>query len=507
MQLQTLIISAALLLPGGAGHSADLLIRGATVIDGTGAPPLLASVRVRGNRISAVGNLTATADDRIVEGAGLILAPGFIDTHSHYDIGIERSAGALQAVSQGITTIVRGQDGHSHDSMRTYTPLQDYIGALETDPVAVNIASLAPHNSIRYHVLGDAYTRPSTQAEIDEMSALLAAEMDAGALGLSTGLEYDPGIYAQTEEIASLAKVAARMGGRYVSHIRSEDRNFWEAIDEIVKIGREAQIPVHISHIKLGAKSLWGQTDRLLARLNDARASGVDISADIYPYEYWRATITVLFPDRNFTDRRAAQFVLDNLVPADDMILAHFEAEPEIEKKTIAEIAVLWKKDTAATLMEIASRADALNRLSQRETDYVIAKGMQEQDIAAIMAWPHTNICSDGYLASDHPRGSGSFPRVLSRYAGDGKTLSLVEAIQKMTSLSAQHMGIDERGKIVAGAYADLVLFDPHEIRDRATYEEPALLSVGIARVWVNGTEVYSNGKTTGAAPGKIVRR
>ena len=502
---QKLIIGIILTVSAGVVSAANLLIRDATVIDGTGAPALTASVRVAGERILAVGDLATRGDDKVIDASNLILAPGFIDTHSHYDIDQQRCV--FPAVSQGITTVVRGQDGFSYDSMHTYMPLPEVIDSFERSPVAVNIASYAPHNSIRYRILGEDYQRAATPDEIDAMRALLVVEMKAGALGLSTGLEYDPGIYASSEEIVSLAKVAANHGGRYVSHIRSEDRYFWKAIDEIIQIGRQAEIPVQISHMKLGAKYLWGQSDRLLTHLDDARNSGVDVSADIYPYEFWRATITVLFPDRDYTDRKSAEYVLENLVPADGLILARYETEPALENKSIAEIAELWNMDTASTLMEITARGDALNRSTGRQTEYVIAKGMREQDIARLIAWPHTNICSDGYLASDHPRGSGSFPRVLARYTGSEELLSMVDAIHKMTALSARHSGIVERGTIAPGSFADLVLFDPKTIRDRASYEQPTLSSVGIERVWVNGVEVYHDGATTGAYPGQVIRR
>ena len=233
MRLQQLIISVMLTVSAGTGFSANLLIRNATVIDGTGAPASTASVRISGDRIVAIGDLIRTPDDDVIDAAGLILAPGFIDTHSHYNIDIHQHPDVFPAVSQGITSIVRGNDGFSYESMYAYTPLPEIIDAFEQSPVAVNIASYAPHNSIRYRVLGTDYQRLATPDEINAMTALLEAEMDAGALGLSTGLEYDPGIYASSEEIISLAKVAAQRGGRYSSHIRSEDRHFWAAIDEL----------------------------------------------------------------------------------------------------------------------------------------------------------------------------------------------------------------------------------------------------------------------------------
>ncbi len=311
--------------PVSNGQPGDLLFTNARVIDGTGAPGQVTDVRVRGDRILEIGELIAGEAETEVDATGQVLAPGFIDTHSHHDRGLTRMGDALAAVSQGITTIIAGQDGSSS------LPLGDFYAELEATPVAVNVAAYVGHNSLRSAVMGDDFRREATPAEVDEMRALLRRELDAGALGLSTGLEYDPGIYSATTEVVALAREAAAGGGRYISHMRSEDRAFFEALGELLHIGRETGIPVQISHMKLAMKSLWGRADEALALLDAARAEGIDVTADVYPYEFWQSTMTVLFPDRDFT-REAATFALEELAPPEGMIIAAFEPRAVVRR-------------------------------------------------------------------------------------------------------------------------------------------------------------------------------
>jgi len=477
------------------------LIVNAVVADGTVGPARTASVRVRGDRIADVGELQADPGETVVDAGGRVLAPGFIDTHSHHDRGLNERPGALAAVSQGITTVVVGQDGESH------FPLADYFGRLAEHPPAINVASFAGHGTLRARVLGEDYRRPATAAEIAEMRGLLRQELEAGALGLSTGLEYDPGIYSETEEVIALAREAARVGGRYVSHMRSEDRQLWEAVEEIIRIGREAGIPVQVSHMKLAMRSLWGQADRLLQRLDEARAAGVEITADVYPYEYWQSTMTVLFPNRDFDNRESAAFALRELAPPEGLLLARFDPDSSYVGKTVAEIAELRGTDPVTTYMDLIAESQALRQETGESTESVIGTSMDPTDLARLILWPHSNICTDGELAGRHPRGFGSFPRVLRRYVREQGALTLEAAIHKMTGLAAGHMGLEDRGVIRPGAYADLVLLDPAVIADRATPEEPQLVSEGIERVWVNGVEVFADGAPTGARPGRVIRR
>ena len=491
-------------VPGAARR---LLITNARVVDGTGSPELLAAVRVRDGRVIAIGALQPETGEAVLDAHGLVLAPGFIDTHSHAAGDLASHPDALGAVSQGITTIVAGQDGGSPgDPNSSFADAMAEIAKLRP---ALNVAAYVGHNSVRERVLGEDFRRPATTAEVARMAALVEEGMRNGALGFSTGLEYDPGIFSAPDEVLALARVAARYGGRYISHVRSEDRNFWPALDELISIGRETKMPVQVSHIKLAMRGLQGQTERLLATLDRARAEGIDVTADIYPYTYWHSTLTVIFPERDFDNRKAAEFALDEVAPADGLLLSAFLPEPSYVGKTVADIAQLRGTDPPATLMALIAEALAYEKAHPEAgtVEAVIGTSMTEADIARLFAWPYTNVCTDGSLDGRHPRGFGSFPRVLGRMVRDQKIVSLPEAIRKMTSLAAHNMGFTDRGTIAPGMAADLVLFDPATVLDHATTEAPWAVSVGIERVWVNGVEVYANGKTTGERPGQVVRR
>lgn len=482
----------------------DFVITGAQIVDGTGAAAYAGEVAIRGDRIVEVGAAGSRADaaaGRRVDAAGLVLAPGFIDTHSHARRDIFDHPGALALVSQGVTTVVEGQDGGSA------FPLAEFFTRLERQPAAVNVASYVGHGTLRRHVMGEDFRRPARPDEIDRMRALLGDELGAGALGLSSGLEYDPGIYAATGEVISLARVAAAAGGRYASHIRSEDREFWNAVEEIITIGREAKLPVQLSHTKLAMRSLWGEADRLLARLDRARAEGVEITGDIYPYTYWQSTLTVLFPRRDFESRRTAEFVLREIAAPDGLRLSRFDPNPSYVGKTVAQISALRGTSPAVTLMDLIREAQALEKATGRDAESVIGTSMAEADVERLMQWPHMNFCSDGELAGRHPRGFGSYTRVLGQYVRTRPVLTLEDAVRKMSRLAAANIGIAGRGTIEPGAYADLVLFDPATVADRATPEDPQAISAGIREVWVNGVSVFHDGQATGARPGRVIRR
>ena len=484
-----------------ANEPPGFLITNVEVIDGSGSPAFSTNVRVSNGLITDIGKLTRCDGETVVDGGGHTLGPGFIDTHSHADGLIFEQPDALSAVSQGITTVVVGQDGGSP------YPLADFYSRLEDTPATVNVASYAGHNTIREMALGENFRRVATADEIGVMSRLLAGELDSGALGLATGLEYDPGIHSNTDEVLAMAKVAAAAGGRYISHIRSEDRWFEDAIDEIILIGRETGMPVQISHIKLAMKRLWGSADDTLAKLDLARAEGVQISADIYPYEYWQSTMMVMLPERDYTDLDAIAEVLDQLAPPEGMWMTRFDPQPEYVGKTLTEIAALRETDTVSAFSQLAAEADLMQQETGERAEAIIGTSMTEEDIGKLMSWPETNICTDGGLADMHPRGIGSFPRVLGRYVREQQLVSLETAIHKMSGLSAEHMGFTDRGFIRQGAVADLVLFNPDTVIDRATPEDPDLLSEGITSVWVAGELVYKDGATTKARPGKVIRR
>jgi N-acyl-D-amino-acid deacylase len=503
-------LSIVLGLLGACGKGptgpAGTTITNVRLADGTGGPLRAGSVRMVADSIVAVGDVKPLAGDSVVDGKGMVLAPGFIDTHSHHDGGLTEATDALAAVSQGITTIIAGQDG-AHPM-----PLAAAMDSLSIHRPAINVAFYAGHGTLRDAVMGADFKRPAKPAEVDSMAALLKREMDAGALGLSSGLEYDPGINSDRAEVLALAKVAAASGGRYISHIRSEDRWFWDAIDEIIAIGRETKMPVQVSHMKLAMITLWGQADSLTHVLDRARASGVDITADVYPYTYWQSTLTVLFPKRDFGNRAEANKILEEIAKPEGLLIGNFAPKPSYAGKTVAEIAVLRREDPASTLMGLIKEALAFEKARPKdappvEIESVVATSMDEPDVAKLLAWDHTNICSDGQLDGAHPRGYGAFTRVLGRYSREQKVFPLEVAIKKMTSLAAAHVGLKRRGTIAAGNYADLVLFDPDRVIDRATPAEPHLVSTGIERVWVNGQSVWQDAKTTANRPGRVLKR
>ena len=481
--------------------SPGFLISNVEIIDGSGAPAVAGAVRITDGVIAAVGDLEQCAGETVIDGGGQVLAPGFIDTHSHADGDIFEYPAALPVISQGITTIIAGQDGGSH------FPLSEFFANLEETPATVNVASYAGHNTLRMQVMGEDFKRIATDGEVEAMKQMLSSELDSGALGLAAGLEYEPGIHSATAEILALAHVAAAAGGRYISHVRSEDRWFEDAIDEIILIGRETGMPVQISHIKLAMKRLWGSTADLIAKLDAARAEGIDITADIYPYEYWQSTIMVLLPDRDHTNRESIAEVLDQIAPPDGLWFTQFAPNPEYIGKTLTEIAAIREIDVITAFSELAGEALAWEEETGENAESIIGTSMKQVDIGELLAWPHTNICTDGGIVNRHPRSTGAFTRVLGRYVRERNVVSLEEAIHKMTGLAAAHMGFTDRGLIREGAIADLVLFDPDTVIDRSTPQEPKLLSAGIASVWVSGEFVFADGAATENRPGKVIRR
>ena len=490
-----LILGSLLISELAAKENSSLLIINAKVIDGTGSAARLESVRINDSRIQGLGQLRPLSGETILDATGLVLSPGFIDTHSHHNISIFQMPDALSAISQGITTIVVGLDGFSE------VPLSGFFAKVKDNPLAVNIASYSGHNSLRNIVMGQDYQRFSTPKEIENMKNLLRLDMKAGALGLSTGLEYDPGIYSEeTDEVVALLEVFPEDQGRYASHIRSEDVHLESALDEFIEISRKSKLPSQISHIKLARRDLWGQTSWMIDKLNAARQEGLDITADIYPYTYWESTMRTLFAKRDFDNRDSAEFALTELVHPNQLTLSHYEPDPNLVGKTIAEIAVMRKEDPVTVLMNLIQD-------DKTKTDSAIGVAMTQPDIDKLMQWEHSNICSDGALNNGHPRGRGAFARILANYVRSRGILGWENAIHKMTQLSALHMGFKNRGVIKSGAIADLVLFDPEKIQDNATMDDINRLSSGIINVWVGGELVYSDKKSTGLRPGQVIRR
>ncbi len=479
------------------------LINNVQIIDGTGLPAKKGAVRISNDKILEIGNLSPFKNEQVINGNGLTLAPGFIDTHSHHLGSLKNKPEAIPMASQGITTITIGQDGESY-------AMDTLVEFFKRRPVAVNVASYTGQSTLREETMGaDHLLRKATEAEIKEMKLKLANEMKKGSLGLSTGLEYEAAFYSNRYEVIELAKVAKEYNGRYISHIRSEDINLEEALDEIIDIGRIAKIPVQISHIKIAKKDLWGTAPQVIEKLQTARSTGVDITADIYPYNFWNSTLKILFPNRDYTNPVSAAFAVNQLFDPEQSILIRYAPEPSYEGKTVSAIATIMKADNATALMKLIAMAEDFRK---KNPDYkgnietIMGKSMDDQDVADFMTWPMTNICSDG-SGSGHPRGHGSFTRVLAKYVREQKILSLENAIYKMTGLSAEHLGIKDRGTIVAGNYADLVLFNPATVKDNADVKNGTAISTGIEMVWLNGQLIYNKQKATGKYPGKLIKR
>lgn len=469
------------------------LISNVSLIDGTGSAARKSNLRIVGKLITDIGDLSPFPNETVIDGKGNTLAPGFIDSHSHHEGGLQKNPEAIAAVSQGITSIVTGQDGGSD-------PIDSLQSRIMSRAIAVNIASYTGFGSLRDKAMKGETKRNATPAELDSMKKELLQEIGKGSLGLSTGLEYEWEFYSSRDEVIELAKAAAGGGGRYISHIRSEDVNLDQAIDEIIEIGRQARLPVQISHIKIAMRSKWGTAPSLLAKLEAARAEGIDITADCYPYTMWQSTPRVLFPKKDFQNRESAVFAVENLIDPAQSVITRFGGEKSFEGRTITEIGALHNESAADALLRIIRISE-----EKKEAASIVAVSMSEPDISDLLRWSHTNICSDG-TDGGHPRGYGAFTRVLGKYVGQEKIMPLEMAVYKMTGLTAAHLGLKRRGLLTRFYYADLVLFNPLTAIDRSSIKDPSVLSAGIEMVWVNGQIVYRDQKPTKAYPGILIR-
>lgn len=474
---------------------AIIVLLGATLIDGSGRAPLRNSVVVlKGDSIVAVGTrgrVRVPAGARVMDVRGLVLAPGFIDAHNHSDRGFREDTSAASQVSQGITTVVIGQDGGSS------FPVGPYLQELDQNPIALNVLTFVGHATLRKRVMGADTNRQATPAEVEQMKRMVEEAMRDGAIGLSTGLEYETGKPASTEEVIELAKAARAFNGIYISHIRDEADKTFEAIEEAVRIGREAGIPVQISHIKLGSVAVWGKAADAVALINRVRERGQDVTADCYPYDAWSSTIRVLIPSgRHFDPVDVARGLADVGGPANVTIVS-CAAHPQYEFKNMEEIS----KQEGITPVELYMKIVRDGGAS------VVGHTMKERDIEVFYRQSWVMVSSDGGIGSRHPRGAGAYPRVLGRYVRELRWLTLPDAIRKMTSLPAQRFRLRDRGLVRPGFKADLVLFDPARIIDRSTFQQPELFSEGVKRVFVNGQEVWIDGSVTGRRPGRPLRR
>ena len=504
--LRPLVFSAFLLLFSTFSHSqptpsARLLIRNVTVYDGSGKPPFHADVRITADRVVAVApHLKPAPSEPILDAVGLALAPGFIDMHSHAAGGIFKNPTADVVIRQGVTTILAGQDGESE------FPLRDFFVHLEREPVAINIASMSGQASLREQVMGKDLLRPSTPAELAKMKDLLRADMEAGAFGLSTGLEYDPAHFSTLEELVELSKVAAQYHGFYISHVRDEGNHVFDSFAELIEIGRQAHLPVEITHIKLGTTPVWHQAAKRMPELfAQAQRDGIDLRADVYPYTYWHSNIRVILLDRDYFNPTKVARAIDENGGAARIHVIHFEPDPSLNDHTLDQIAATWKMTPVEAFMKIVRDTQPGPDGKEKDED-VIVESMSEDDLRWFIADPRIAFCSDGGLTMQHPRSAGTFPRILGHYARDLKLLTMEQAIHKMTGLPAHELGLKDRGLIAKGYVADLVLFDPAKIIDRATIERWNAPPEGISGVMVSGRWVVRDGKITGEKPGKVIR-
>jgi N-acyl-D-amino-acid deacylase len=472
-----------------------IVILGATLIDGSGRAPLRDSAVVfRGDSIVAVGRrgqVRIPKDARVIDARGLVVAPGFIDAHNHSDRGFTADPSAASQVSQGITTVVIGQDGGSP------FPVGEYLAGLDENPIALNVLTFVGHATVRSRVMGNDTNRRATPAEVESMKQLVEQAMRDGAIGLSSGLEYETGKPASTDEMIALAKAAGVFGGIYISHIRDEADKTFEALNEAIQIGREARLPVQISHIKLASVAVWGRAAEAVALINRARLSGQDITADCYPYDAWSSTIRVLIPSGRHDDPADVARGLADVGGPANITIVSCRTHPDYEFKNMEEISKHERITPVELYMKIVRDGGA----------GIVCHSMKDSDISTFYRQPWVMVSSDGGIGSRHPRGAGTYPRVLGRYVREFRWLTLTEAIRKMTLLPAQRFKLKDRGLIRAGFKADLVVFDPNRIVDRATFQEPQLTSEGVQRVFVNGVEVWTSGKVTGARPGQALRR
>ncbi|HEU4586610.1 MAG TPA: D-aminoacylase [Gemmatimonadaceae bacterium] len=491
----------------------DLLIKGGTVVDGTGAPSRVADVGIRGDRIAFVGDAASSSVTaaRTLDATGLVVAPGFIDPHTHTtgDLSSSERHANLDYLMQGVTTVVTGNDGTS--------PLDigDAFAQWTRDGIGPNAALFIGEGSVRLKVMGMSDAKP-TAAELDSMRALVASGMRDGALGLSTGLYYAPGSYASTEEVVQLAKVAASYGGIYDTHMRDESSyniGLVGAVDEAIRIGREAGIPVHISHIKALGVDVWGESDSVIALIDSARADGVQVAACQYPYTASGTSIGASLLPR-WAEAGGRDSLLARMRDADTRARLETDMTENLRRRGGADALLITSREdstlTGKTLAKVAeerkeSPIEAALRIVKNGDAGVASFNMKDSDIDNFMKQSWVATCSDG--SSGHPRKYGTFPRKLREYVYEKHLLTLEQAVHASSGLTAQILHLDSRGTLAPGKYADVIVFDPATVRDRATYEEPQLLATGMRYVFVNGKLAVGQGEYTGALAGRVVKR
>jgi N-acyl-D-amino-acid deacylase len=493
--LALLILAGFLLLPlHSRENRASLLILNAQIADGTGAPLRKANVRIALNHIVGIGELQPDAGESTIDARGLVLAPGFIDIHNHSTDGLQADPLAETQISQGITTLIVGADGDSP------WPLINWIRLQQQKPAAVNVGVLAGHATIREQVMGKDFKRVATPQEVHRMEAMVGSAMNQAALGLSSGLEYEVGSYSATDEVIAMAKVAAQRGGFYMTHIRDEADKSFQALDEEITIGKEAHVSLEHSHIKLGTVGVWGKAPEYIKVIETARSRGLDFLADCYPYDAWHSNFKVLVPDKQYENPKSVTKALADVGGPSHITITSFAPNKTFQGHTLADLA----KSSGLSPVEMYIRIVREGDKAETEAE-IIGQSMIENDIKAFYQQPWVMVASDGGIGSAHPRGAGTFPRVLGVLVREKHWLTLPEAIRKMTSLPAERLNWRDRGLIREGAFADLVLFNPDTVIDHATYSNPMALSTGIEKVFVNGILVWDSGQATGAKPGFLI--
>ena len=528
----------------------DLVIINGHIIDGTGSPWYSGDIGIRAGNIAAIGNLSESPRTRTIDAQGKAVAPGFIDMLGQSELTILVDPRLPSKIYQGITTEVTGEGGSAaplndaiiqadrggykhYNITPDWRTLGQYFGRLEKQGIGINLASYVGATQVRRMVLGDDDKQP-TPGQLEQMKELVRQAMRDGAVGVSTSLEYAPAPYAKTEELIALAGEASKFGGIYATHMRNESDAVLPAIDEALRIGREAHIPVEIWHIKVAGKENWGRMPEVVTKINAARAEGADISANTYAYTAWFNSLSAFIPPwahdggdaklierledpttraRIRKDMMTSSQEWDNEwqeIPGPESILIGVVQNPELlplQGKRLAEIAKIWSKDPMDALFDLLIQDKAFTE--------VAVFGMSEPDVVLALQQPWVSIDNDssgtspeGILGQEHPhpRAYGTFPRILRKYVREEKKLSLEDAIRKFSALPAQRMRFTDRGVLKTGMWADVVIFDPATIRDLATFDNPNQLSQGMDYVLVNGVPVIDRGKMTGAKPGKVLR-
>ena len=531
-------------------RSFDIVITNGRIIDGTGSPWYSGDVGIRNGKIASIGNLSAAPRARTIDARGKVVAPGFIDMLGQSEYTILVDPRLPSKIYQGITTEITGEGEsiaplsdailradqeqydhyHIHADWRTF---REYFSRLEKQRIGINVASYVGATRVRRMVIDDNDRQP-TPAQLEQMKELVRQAMRDGAVGVSTSLEYAPAPYAKTEELIALAAEASRFGGIYATHMRNEGTGVLPAIDEALRIGHEAPIPVEIWHLKTGGKPSWGHMPEVVAKINAARAQGLDVSADTYAYTAWFNDFSAFIPawahdggntklierlkdpaarERIRKDMLTPSDLWDNEwqeIPGPEAVLIGVVHNPQLlplQGKTLAEIAKMWNKDPMDALFDLLIEDHALTS--------VAVFGMSEPDVALALQQPWVSVDNDssgtspdGILGQEHPhpRAYGTFPRILRKYVREEHKLALEDAIRKFSALAAQRMRFADRGVLKAGMYADIVVFDAATIHDVATFDNPNQLSQGMEYVLVNGVPVVDKSKMTGALPGKVLR-